>query len=235
MFHNLSLWWLAHCCLGSLSIVVSYFKFLQVLSNFALKTSRVPADVRSSGRLFQSLAALTVKKFPLLMFSMAAPQVFFVFLWWFCHFPSASLQWLSYQTLHWVSCKLQSSFPRFLVKSRVGRSSFINLCSKGRDAREGMSLVARLWTFSRLVLCFWKCGCHAWLQYSKWGLTSVLISTLSDWQFNFMKHFSIIASIEFAFLIFSAICKSKFSLWSVSTPKSFSHLTFSNIFVVFMK
>ena len=60
-----------------------------------------------------------------------------------------------------------------------------------------MSLVARLWAFSRLLLCFWKCGCHAWLQYSKWGLTSVLISTLSEWQFNFLKHFLIKAASLF--------------------------------------
>ena len=64
--------------------------------------------------------------------------------------------------------------PRSLLHFKVGNLSFLILSSYVKSLKPGMSLVARLWTFS--ITSTWRLslGAQTELAYSKCGLTNAL-------------------------------------------------------------
>ena len=91
--------------------------------------------------------------------------------------------------------------PRSLLYSKVGNLSFLILSSYVKSMKPGMSLVARLWTFS--ITSTWRLnlGAQTELAYSKCGLTNALYRRRKDSSSRYMNDLLIRPTIPFALLI----------------------------------
>ena len=115
--------------------------------------------------------------------------------------------------------------PLSLLNHNLGRSSLLRLSSYDWLSEFFSSLVARLCTFTSIVVTFTRCGLHTDDAYSRYGQTNEQKSNFSASSSRKRNVLLMIPSILFAFFIFHAKCTSNFRVLSNVTPKSFSSVT----------
>ena len=118
--------------------------------------------------------------------------------------------------------------PRSLLYYKVGNLRFLILSSYVKPLKPGMSLVARLWTFS--ITSTWRLnlGAQTELAFSKCGLTNALYRRRKGYSSRCMNDLLIRPTIPIALVILSDTCLSKISSISIVTPRSFSGSAISN-------
>ena len=92
-----------------------------------------------------------------------------------------------------------------------------------------MSLVALLWTLSNLSMSFLWYGLHAWMQYSKCGLTIALYNGMIKVLSIYVMFLLINPKIWFPFAAASPHCSETVMSALTVTPKSFSFTLVPNI------
>ena len=118
--------------------------------------------------------------------------------------------------------------PRCRLYTSVGRSSRRNLSGYSRFPNPSTSLVARIWTFSSMLISFFDIGAQAACAYSRWGRTWAVYSFLNDFPLRYENDRLIRPTIAFAVRTFVEMCSENDSSESTINPKSFSSNTWSS-------